>query len=71
MKTTTVFLLALLFSFTISSCATTVRTQPSKVVVVNRLPRAHKVVYVRGVRYYKWNGVYHKKTRRGYVVVRI
>jgi len=67
----TIVLFALLFSFTITSCVTTVRVTPAKVVVVKRLPRVHKVVYIKGHRYYKWNGVYHRKTARGFVVVRI
>jgi hypothetical protein len=71
MKTTAVFLFALLFSFTLTSCVTTVRATPAKVVVVKRLPKVHKVVYIRGHRYYKWNGVYHRKTARGFVAVKV
>jgi hypothetical protein len=71
MKTITAFLLTLLFSFTLTSCVTTVRATPAKVVVVKRLPKVHKVVYIKGHRYYKWSGVYHRKTARGYVVVKV
>lgn len=71
MRSTMVLLFALLFSFTITSCVTTVRAIPAKVVVVKRLPRVHKVVYIKGHKYYKWNGVYHRKTTRGYVIVRV
>jgi len=67
----TFVLLFVLFSFTLSSCVTTVRATPARIVVVKRLPRIHKVVYIKGHRYYKWNGVYHRKTARGYVVVRV
>jgi len=55
-------------SFTLFSCVATVRPA-RQVVVVKTLPRIHQVVYVKGVKYYKWNGHYHKRTGRGYVVV--
>jgi len=67
----TIVLLALLFSLILTSCVTTVRATPAKVVVVKRLPKIHKVVYIKGHQYYKWNGVYHRKTARGFVVVRV
>ena len=70
MRSTTVFLIALFFSFTLISCVTTARVNPNNIVVIKRLPRIHKVVYIKGHKYYKWNGTYHKKTARGYVVVR-
>jgi uncharacterized membrane protein (UPF0127 family) len=72
MRTTTIFLLALIFSFSLTSCVTAVRTTPThRVVVVKKLPRVHKVIYIKGQRYYKWNGVYHRKISRGFVVVRV
>ncbi len=43
----------------------------SRVVVVKKAPRNHKVVVVKGQRYYTWNGKYYKKTRKGYVITRI
>ncbi len=36
---------------------------------INVLPRGHRVVYVRGKRYYKYRGVYYKKRRSGFKVV--
>lgn len=38
-------------------------------IKINILPRGHKIVYVRGKRYYKYNGIYYKKRGRGYKVV--
>lgn len=61
-----------LFAFT--SCATrVVTTTPAatKVVVVKKAPANHKVVYVNGKKYYRWNGKYHRKTRNGFIVVKI
>ncbi|MEM9680109.1 MAG: DUF6515 family protein, partial [Bacteroidota bacterium] len=46
--------------------------QPNtNVTVVKTLPRHYKVVRVNGKRYYFWNGRHYKKTRNGYVVVRV
>jgi len=63
--------LSFLFLISFSSCVTTVRATPTKVVVIKKLPRIHKVVYIKGNRYYKWNGKHYRKTTRGYVMVRI
>jgi len=55
-----------------SSCV--VHTRPaakSRVVVVKKAPRNHKVVLIKGQRYYTWNGNYYKKTRKGYVITRL
>ena len=65
------FALLFLFSISFSSCVTTVRATPSKVVVVKKLPKVHKVVYVKGNRYYRWNGKHYRKTKKGYVVMRV
>ena len=63
-------IITLLFSFSTTSCVTTVRATPAKIVVIKKLPRTHKVVHVKGLRYYTWNGKHYKKTKNGYVVVR-
>jgi hypothetical protein len=60
----------LIISF--SSCTTRiVSTAPSSdVVIVEKLPKYHRVVINKGTKYYYWNGKYHKKHRHGYVVVK-
>jgi len=65
------FLLAFV-AFAFTSCATRVVIQApaSKVVVVKKAPRNHKVVVVNGKRYYSWNGNRYRKTNRGYVLVK-
>lgn len=70
MRTTFLFILSLFFTFTLTSCVTTVRTRPTNVVFIKKIPRAHKIVYINGHQYYKWNGKHYTKTPRGYVVVR-
>lgn len=62
--------LAVFLSF--NSCAKRVVVeQPNSVTVVTKLPRTYKVVRVNGKRLYYFNGRHYKKTRRGYVVVRV
>ncbi len=62
-------IITLLFSLSSTSCVTAVRATPEKVVIVKKLPRTHKVVLVKGQRYYTWNGKHYRKTNNGYVVV--
>jgi hypothetical protein len=61
--------------FFFTSCATRVVTPVpatnTKVVVVKKAPRNHKVVVIKGKRYYTWNGKHYRKTSRGYVLVSI
>lgn len=54
------------------SCAVRVveRSQPN-VVVIQKAPRNHRVVVIKNKRYYTWGGRYYRKTRRGYVRVRV
>ena len=68
---TLVFILSLVFALKLSSCATRVVSRPANVVIVKTLPKHYKIVKVKGQRYYFWNGKHYKKTRRGYVVMRV
>ncbi len=68
------FVLLLAFiSLSFTACAPRVvaPAPATKVVVVKKVPEQHKVVVIKGKRYYRWNGKYHRKTRRGYVVVKL
>ena len=55
----------------LSSCATRVVNKPATVIVVKKAPIHYKIVKVKGKRYYFWNGNHYKKTRKGYVIVRV
>jgi hypothetical protein len=70
MKKEIIVILSLFFVLSFTSCTTTVRPT-KKVVYVKKAPRHHKIVYANGQKYYKWNGHHHRKTKRGYIVVRI
>lgn len=67
------FVLIVLAAFAFTSCATrVVTTLPTqKVVVVKKAPRNHKVVVVKGKRYYRWGGKHYRKTAKGFVVVKV
>ena len=54
-----------------NSCVVNSRPIATRTVVVKQAPRNHKIVVVKGQRYYTWRGKYYKKTRRGYIVVSI
>ncbi|WP_052461158.1 DUF6515 family protein [Psychroserpens mesophilus] len=70
MKTCIIFLLAIgLLSF--NSCARRVVVAPSTVTVVKPAPKNYKIVKVKNKRYYFWNGKHYKKTRKGYIVVKV
>lgn len=67
-----IIFIALVSIVLLSSCRSrVVVTEPQSVTVVKKLPRSYKVVKVKGHRYYYFNGRHYKKTRKGYVVVRV
>ncbi|WP_120200059.1 DUF6515 family protein [Ichthyenterobacterium magnum] len=70
MRTFVVLLSAICF-LSLSSCATRVVTRPATVTVIKSPPKHYKIIRVKGKRYYFWNGKHYKKTRKGYVLVRV
>ncbi len=67
-----VYTLVFVFALSATSCARhVVVKQPATVMVVKKLPRQYKIVRVKGKRYYVFNGKHHRKTRNGFVVVRV
>ena len=70
---TFVILLFTIGLMSLSSCATRVVKRPvtTSVTVVKTPPRNYKIVKVKGKRYYFWNGKHYRKTRKGYVFVRV
>ena len=55
----------------LSSCATRVATKRTSITIVKKAPKHHKIVVVKGKRYYFWNGKHYRKTRRGFIVTRV
>ena len=68
---TLVLIFSIICVLSLSSCTTRVVAKPTTVTVVKTPPKHYKIVKVKGKRYYFWNGKHYKKTRRGYVVVRV
>ncbi len=68
---TLIIVLSMCFAMSFTSCATRVAVATPNVKVVKVAPKHHKVVVIKGKRYYYWNGRHHKKTKKGYVVVRV
>lgn len=71
---TLIYTIALVFTTIIfTSCATRVHTKQTykTAKIVKVAPKGHKIVHVKGKRYYKWNNQHYRKTRNGYVVIRL
>jgi len=66
-----IFILAFVLALGTTSCTTYVSARTPQTTVIRTAPKHHKIVVVKGKRYYFWNGTHYKKTRRGFVVVRV
>ncbi len=71
MKKVIVIIFGTVLLFLGNSCVVKTRPVASRTVVVLRAPINHKIVIIKGKRYYTWGGKRYSKTRRGYVVVSI
>lgn len=68
---TLIYTLGIIFTLGLTSCATHVYHRPSPVKVIKVAPKHHKIVVVKGKRYYYWDGRHYRKTGRGYIVVKV
>ena len=68
---TLLIIIGFMFAMTFTSCVTRIVVQSPKVKAVRVAPKYYKIVVVKGKRYYFWNGRHYKKTRKGYIVVRV
>lgn len=69
-----IYTIALVFTTIIfTSCVTRVQTKQAykTAKIVKVAPKGHKIVHVKGKRYYKWNNQHYRKTRKGYVAIRL
>jgi hypothetical protein len=64
-------ILCLVIGLGATSCSTYVVAKTPQTTVIRTAPKHHKIVVLKGKRYYFWNGKHYKKTRRGFVVVRV
>jgi uncharacterized protein with PIN domain len=47
--------------FTTTSCTSTIAVRPANATIVKVAPKHHKIVVVKGNRYYYWNGKHYKE----------
>ena len=65
-----IFGIVILLSTT--SCVSRVAVRPVHTTTIIKVaPKHHRVVVVKGNRYYFWNGKHYRKTRKGYVFVKV
>jgi len=64
-------IIGIVFALTFKSCATPISVESPTVKVIKAAPKHHKIVVVKGKQFYFWNGRYYKKTRKGYIVVKV
>jgi uncharacterized protein with PIN domain len=65
------FIIGFIFALTFTSCANRVVVTTPRARVIKVAPKHHKIVIIKGKRYYYWNGHHYRKTKKGYVVVRV
>ena len=68
---TLVLIFGIVIIFSTSSCVSRVAIRPANTTTVKVAPKNHKIVVVKGRRYYYWNGKHYKKTRKGYMFVKV
>jgi hypothetical protein len=54
-----------------NSCVVHTRPVATNTVIIKKAPRNHRVVIIKGKRYYTWNGKHYRKTKRGYVFIKV
>jgi hypothetical protein len=59
------------FAVSFTSCVSRVVVRPQTARVVKVAPKHHTIVVVKGKRYYFWNGKHYRKTKKGYVFVKV
>lgn len=66
-----ILIIGITLIFSTTSCVSQVAVRPAHTNVVKVAPKNHKIVTVKGKRYYFWNGKHYRKTKKGYIVVRM
>jgi len=71
---TFIYTIAFIFiTISFTSCVSRAHRKPAykTAKIVKVAPKGHKIIYVKGQKYYKWSNKHYKKTNRGFVVVRM
>jgi uncharacterized protein with PIN domain len=64
-------IIGFIFAMSFTSCANKVVVTTPRARVVKVAPKHHKIVIVKGKRYYFWNGRHYRKTNKGYIIVKV
>jgi len=64
-------IIGFVITLSFTSCARRLVIATPKATVVRVAPKNHKIIVVKGKRYYFWNGRHYKKTKQGFVVVKV
>ncbi|SDR76564.1 hypothetical protein SAMN04515667_0593 [Formosa sp. Hel1_31_208] len=68
---TFVIILSAFCVLNLSSCATRIAARPGADTVIKTPPKHYEIVRVKGKRYYFWNNTHYRKTRKGYMIIRV
>ncbi len=69
---TFILIFGIVILFSITSCVSRVSVRSAHTTtIVKAAPKHHKIVVVKGKRYYFWNGKHYRKTNKGYVFVKV
>lgn len=68
---TVILIFGIVMVFATTSCTSRIAVRPANTTIVKVAPKHHKIVVVKGKRYYYWNGKHYKKTNKGYVFVAV
>jgi uncharacterized protein with PIN domain len=64
-------IIGFIFALSFTSCVSRVVVTTPRARVIKVAPKHHKIVIVKGKRYYYWNGHHYRKTHKGYVIVKV
>ncbi len=70
MKSLYISLLALSIT-ALSSCTTPVVSKIASATMEKKTPKHYKLVKVKGKHYYYWKGNHYRKTKNGYVLIKV
>lgn len=68
---TLLIIIGFVFTITFTSCATRIAVQSPNVKLVKVAQKHHKIVVIKGKRYYFLNSHHYRKTKKGFIIMRI
>ena len=69
---TFILIFGIIILFSTTSCVSRIAVRPPHAATIVKVaPKHHKIVVVKGKRYYSWNGKHYRKINKGYVFVKV